>query len=183
MKSLQLEKPHAVVTIGIQGSGKSFFAKKFADTFNAPFLDESLFIHSTKDSSTANELQRTILSEMLKTGRSIVIEQSFSTRSERTELTSVLRKAGYVPLYVWVQVDTDTAFSRSTRLTGISAEDYKASMRKFSPPHPTEKPLVISGKHTFATQAKAVLKKLSVPRALPPSPERKQPTRGQIFIR
>ena len=43
----------------------------------------------------------------------------------------------------------------------------------------------ISGKHTFATQAKAVLKKLSSPRQLqqPTTTERKPTARGQIIIR
>lgn len=183
MKSLQLDKPHAVVAIGIQGSGKTFFAKKFADTFNAPFMEEAFFVEHAKDESAARDMYNVSLAELLKTGRSIVIEQSLSSRLERTELTKLLRSAGYVPLFVWVQVDLDTAMSRAYRATRLSLEDYKAAMRKFTPPHASERPLVISGKHTFATQAKAVLKKLSAPRATQPTIERRQPVRGQIIIR
>ncbi len=183
MKSLQLDKPHAVVAIGIQGSGKTFFAKKFADTFNAPFMEEAFFVENAKDETAALNILSVTLTELLKTGRSIVIEQSHSSRAERTELTKVLRSAGYVPLFVWVQVDLDTAMSRAYRATRLSQEEYKIAMRKFTPPHSTERPLVISGKHTFATQAKAVLKKLSAPRAAQPPVERRQPVRGQIIIR
>ncbi|MBC7512789.1 AAA family ATPase [Candidatus Saccharibacteria bacterium] len=183
MKSLQLDKPHAVVVIGIQGSGKTFFAKKFAETFNAPFLEESLFFDNAIDSTAASNILNVTLTELLKTGRSIVIEQSLSSRVGRTDLTKLLRTAGYVPLFVWVQVDLDTAMTRAYRTARISQDDYKAAMRKFTPPHASERPLVVSGKYTFATQAKAVLKKLSAPRVSQPSPERRQPVRGQIVIR
>lgn len=183
MKSLQLDKPHAVVTIGIQGSGKTFFARKFADTFNAPFIEESFFTENAKDGAAASELMEVTLTELLKTGRSIVIEQSLSSRSERADLVKLLRTSGYVPLFIWVQVDLDTAMTRAQRQSGTSQAEYQAALRKFTPPHSTERPLVISGKHTFATQAKAVLKKLSVPRPPQQPTERRQPARGQIIVR
>lgn len=184
MKSLQLSSPHAIVVIGIQGSGKSFFAGKFAETFNAPLLDEQAFVAAAGDEA-GTRLMNDVLNEFLKTGRSIMIEQSLSSRSERTDLTRLLKKAGYVPLYVWVQVDVATATFRSQKSYGVSEDDYAQSLRKFSPPHASEKALVISGKHTFATQAKAVLKKLSVPRATasPQQSPRQQPSRGQIIVR
>jgi predicted kinase len=184
MKSLQFDKPHAIVVVGIRGSGKSFFAKKFADTFNAPFLDQALFDQLAIDSKSSRHLQAAMLDELLKTGRSIVIEQSLSSRTERTELSRTLRKAGYAPLYVWVQVDIETAMNRAYRNDGISASEYKDTVRRFTPPNPAEKPLVVSGKHTFATQAKVVLRKLSSPRPAQENPIRIQPPqRGQITIR
>jgi predicted kinase len=188
MKSLQLDKPHVIVTIGIPGSGKSFFSRKFADTFNAPYLDQSTFDRLATSNAASKELQSTMLEEMLKTGRTIVMELAQSNRSERAELSRVLRKAGYVPLYIWVQVDTETAMNRAYRMTGASIDDYQNLLRRFAAPHPSEKPLVISGKHTFATQAKAVLRKLSSPRQTrSEAPDRSQPSqapsRGQIIIR
>lgn len=184
MKSLQLEKPHAIVTIGIQGSGKTFFAEKFADTFNAPFIEQSLFVRNARDGVAAEELMSSVLTETIKTGRSIVIELAFASRNERLELASVLRKAGYVPLFVWVQVDIETAMNRTSRALGLNHDEYRENLRRFSPAHQSERALVISGKHTFATQAKAVLKKLSAPRQVQQPPaERKQPTRGQIIVR
>jgi len=38
MKPLSLSKPHVIVTVGIPGSGKSFFAEHFAATFKAPLI-------------------------------------------------------------------------------------------------------------------------------------------------
>lgn len=184
MKSLQLEKPHAIIVIGIQGSGKSFFASKFADTFNAPFLDQSFLAASARDEKAAQQLMENAVAQTVKTGRSIIIEMSLSTRSERNELSRQLRTNGYVPMYVWVQVDVDTAMNRAYKVSGIRQDDYRERMKRFSAPHATEKALVISGKHTFATQAKAVLKKLSSPRTPTVAPETRRPAaRGQIIVR
>ena len=183
MKSLQLEKPHVIVVIGIRGSGKTFFASKFSETFNAPFIEQMFYTSLAKDAAAATDIIARCSEELFKTGRSIVVEQTVSTRTERSELAKQAREHGYVPLFVWVQTDLDTAMSRSAKSSGMNQDDFNASLRRFSQPHPTEKALVISGKHTFATQAKAVLKKLSVPRSATPTVERRQPTRGQIIIR
>ncbi len=183
MKSLQLDKPHAIVVIGIQGSGKSFFARKFADTFNAPFLEQSVFQLAARDETAAGQLMDDMIDELLKTNRSVVLELALSSRAERTELTKRLRSAGYVPLLVWVQVDVDTAMARAYRTTGTGQGEYRERGRRFSQPHASERSLVISGKHTFATQAKAVLKKLSSPRPVQTPAPRAQPSRGQIIVR
>ena len=184
MKSLQLDKPHAIIVIGIRGSGKTFFAQKFSQTFNAPFIEQSLYVNAAKDTASAATLIEHVSLELFKTGRSIVIEQTISTRADRTAVAKQAREQGYVPLFVWVQTDLDTAMARSAKTSKISQDDFNAALRRFAQPQPAEKALVISGKHTFATQAKAVLKKLSAPRtALQPTSERRAPTRGQIIIR
>lgn len=184
MKSLQLEKPHAIIVIGLQGSGKSFFANKFAETFNAPYVDQSLFVDSAKDSDAAAALMGNSLTQVFKTGRSVVVELALATRAERGELAKQARESGYVPLYVWVQVDAETAMTRAYKASGTPQDEYRERMKRFTAPHQSEKALVISGKHTFATQAKVVLKKLSSPRASAPAPEqRRQAVRGQIIVR
>lgn len=184
MKSLQLDKPHAIITIGVQGSGKTFFAEKFSETFKAPYFEQSMFRHYAKDDKSADELFNRTLDETLKSGKSIVIELANASRVERAEVSKRVKTAGYIPLFVWVQIDAATAMNRTFRSQGTSQAEYMDYAKKFSPAHPTERALVISGKHTFATQAKAVLKKLTIPRDIAsPSSERKQPTRGQIIVR
>jgi adenylate kinase family enzyme len=183
MKSLQLDRPHAIIVIGIQGSGKTFFAEKFAGTFNAPYIEQAMFEHAAASDVLAKELMNTVLAEMLKTSRSIIIELTLPTKTERAELSKVLKQAGYIPMYVWVQVDIETAMTRSHRASGINPEDYKDRIRRFTAPHQNEHVLVVSGKHTFATQAKVVLRKLSAPRPSQEPPRRTQPQRGQIIVR
>lgn len=183
MKSLQLDKPHAIVVIGIQGSGKTFFAEKFAATFKAPYIEQALFNGAARDTKAAEDLFESVLTETLKTAKSIVIELANASRNDRAELTKTLAKAGYETLLIWVQVDTETAMTRSRRATRITASEYRQEMQSFIPPQPIEKALVISGKHTFATQAKGVLKKLTVPRPTTKPAERPAAPRGQIIVR
>ncbi len=184
MKSLQLDKPHALVVVGVQGSGKTFFAQKFADTFNAPFIEQAMFKKNATDDTSAELLMASMVSEISKTGRSIVIELDLTSRVERSELSRRLKADGYVTMFIWVQIDIETAISRSYRASRIDEAAYRERMRAFAPPHPSEKALVISGKHTFATQAKAVLKKLASPRSVQiPGEPRVSPTRGQIIVR
>ena len=164
MKSLQLDSPHAIIVIGLQGSGKTFFGRKFAETFKAPFVEQSLFTNAAVDASAGNDLFTTMLSEIAKTGRSVVVELSLASRTERTEIARLLKSEGYTPLFVWVQVDVETAMIRARKTSNTSPADYQERAKVFSQPHPVEKVLVVSGKHTFATQAKAVLRRLTGPR-------------------
>ncbi len=164
MKHLSLTKPHLIVAVGVPGSGKSFFAEKFATTFGAPYIsDEKLGKLVEGDIPAVVQLQ---LEELLKTKQSIVYDGPSSTRTERLELAKKAREAEYVPLFIWVQTDQATAKSRHQQVNKTTpAEEYDKRLKRFTAPSTAEKPLVISGKHTYASQAKVVLKKLSAPRA------------------
>lgn len=164
MKSLSLTKPHLIIMVGLPGSGKSFFAEKFAETFHIPYVCQ----HKIDELSTENSqaLAQLLLIELLKTNQSILFEGSAESRTERIALFKTARTAGYEPLLVWVQVDLQTAKDRSTAAKKInSSDEFDKRSKHFTPPSSIEKPLVISGKHTYASQAKVVLKKLSSPRA------------------
>lgn len=167
MKSLHLTQPHAIVMVGIPGSGKSFFAEKFADTFGAPYISFDVIRDITETSnSVVTKLFMREFTEIAKTKSSIVIEGMSHSRIERTNLAKLLRYHGYEPLFVWVQIDTASAKTRSLKTKPHrTQEQHIALAKKFSPPHSNEKPLVISGKHTYASQVKVVLKRLSAPRA------------------
>ncbi len=175
--------PHAIVVIGIQGSGKTFFAEKFAETFKAPYIEEALYNAMARDSEAAKLLFDKTLSETVKTTSTIVIESALSSKSDRSELTAKLKKAGYVPFLVWVQVDAETAMQRSRRSLGVSENEYKQTIQRFSAPEPHEQALVISGKHTFATQVKAALRKLAAPRVDKRPPIRPPKPRNNIIVR
>lgn len=188
MKSLSLTKPHMIIMVGLPGSGKSFFAEKFAQTFSAPFVCRQKI--EELGGVNAEALTDLLLDELLKTRQSIIFEGAGNTRTERMTLAKRAREARYEPLLVWVQVDTPTAKDRrvGTKPGLISPEAFDHIARRFTPPNSAEKPLVISGKHTYASQAKVVLKKLSSPRAESPvhlaTPSRQsQPTRRSITIR
>lgn len=171
MKSLSLTQPHVIIMVGVPGSGKSFFAEKFAGTFNAPYVSlQKIIPHTVHDDAALHIIDHQI-TELLKTRQSIIIEAGMATRIERDKLTKKARSAGYESLLVWVQTDPTTAKSRSVRASKdktnqtLTADQYDRMVKRFTAPTTLEKPTVISGKHTYATQAKIVLKKLSSPRA------------------
>lgn len=195
MKSLSLTQPHLIVMVGVPGSGKSFFAEKFAETFNAPYVSLEKITPFTTSSSDASHLMQQQTAELLKTRQSIIIEGDTDTRTERDRLARQARMAGYETLLVWVQTDPATAKSRSIRETKdktnrtMSIDEYDRIVKRFTPPSVIEKPTVISGKHTYATQAKIVLKKLSAPRAeisthdIAPVRQEERSRRNNIIVR
>jgi predicted kinase len=160
MKQLRLAKPHLLVMVGIPGSGKSSFAEKFTNTFGAPYVSQkNIEEHVTGD---IRSLTQDLLKEFLKTNQLIVFDGSTDTRTDRIAIAKLAREAEYETLFIWVQTDEATARSRSKQLAG---DEYNKQMKRFTPLNTSEKSLVISGKHTYASQAKVVLKKLSTPRA------------------
>lgn len=171
MKRLSLNKPHLIVMVGVPGSGKSFFAEKFAETFGAPYINYEKILQYTSDPSQLESLLCYQLEELLKTGQPIMLEGLSDTRAERLELSRAAKEKGYETLFIWVQTDPTTAKNRTIRETKnksnrtLSSEEYDRAAKRFTPPHATEKSVVLSGKHTYATQARVVLKKLSEPRA------------------
>lgn len=173
MKSLSLSQPHLLIVTGVPGSGKTFFAEKFADTFRAPFVNYNKIAYLSEGSGkeAIDDLFDYQLTELLKTQQTILIEGVGEARTDRIELARKAKAAGYVPLIVWVQTDPATAKDRLTRpVRGkeqqlLSPEEYDRLLKHFTPPNATEKTVVVSGKHTYASQAKVVLKKLTAPRA------------------
>lgn len=159
MKSLSLSQPHAIIMVGIPGSGKTSFAEKFANTFGAPLIQTELIETLTGDKTIAKQITETQLVELTKTHYSVVLDVDTATRTERTSLAKTIRNHGYRPLFVWVQ--TDEATSRFRNKKKLTSEQYDAELKRFSPPHESEEAVVISGKHTYATQARAVLKRLT----------------------
>ncbi len=166
------------MVIGVPGSGKSFFARQFATTFSAPlvsydYIRSRLFevpTYSNKDESMVYSLAGQQITELLKTEKTIIIDGGLNDKSDRASLAKLAQKAGYGSLTIWVQTDVSASKQRATRRsskrpgdalnTSLSVQQFNALSQELTPPSPQEQFVVISGKHTFATQAKAVLKKL-----------------------
>lgn len=168
MKSLSLTKPHIIVMVGVPGSGKSFFAEKFAETFHAPYISRDKISTLVPDITIADKLVLLHLAEFVKTKQSIIVEGPTLTRAERSDIAKLARRAGYECLLVWVQTHQDTARMRSVKsakngkISSVrTPSEFEQQVKRFNAPTAQEKPVVISGMHTYATQARAVLKKLS----------------------
>lgn len=179
--------------VGLPGSGKTFFATQFAKTFNAPFIDSLVIEQYTKDALSAGEVITVVMNEIAKTKQTFLFEGNADTRARRTEFARWARSKGYQPLFIWAQVDAVTSRDRTAKAKTMTQEEYEQAIKSFSAPHESEKPVVISGKHTYATQAKVVLHHLSKDSrssaaqddapATAHVPERTQPSVRSIIVR
>ncbi|MGB4762370.1 MAG: AAA family ATPase [Candidatus Saccharimonas sp.] len=176
MKALHLTRPYAIMMVGLPGSGKTCFAKQFAKTFSTPFFDTAEIEQYASTIDDAEALTLIFLEELVKTSQTFIFEGSSITRARRTDFAKWARTKGYQPLFVWVQTDPNTSLSRALKAGSISEEDFTLYQENFSPPHPDEKPVVISGRHTYAMQVKVVLSHLG--RENRPAPAVRAPTRA-----
>lgn len=150
-------KPRALLVFGAPCSGKTMFAEKFAKKFDLAYYDFDDIknkYHLTRKSILL------IVSLIARTGKTLMVEGGLATEKEREEMRNILRVAGYDPTLIWVQTDTATIRMRMKMKYGGTAkakEVYNASIEDLEAPTEIEKPIILSGKHTFETQAKHVL--------------------------
>lgn len=163
MKSLSLSSPHIIATVGLPGVGKTYFAEQFAETFSSPLISSHIFDQIGADKNLINQINLGFLKEVMKTKKTIVFEGATDRRVDRMELAKLARQNGYKVLFVWVQTDPSTAKQRALRQ--ISPEQYDMHVKRFSAPHETESSVVISGRHTYSTQARTILKRLTKARS------------------
>lgn len=151
------KKLRAILVFGAPGSGKTAFAEKFAKKYNLAYynLDEI-----REEYGFTHESVLSILEIITKAKQSIVIEGELKTEKDRTEIRNILRAQGYKPTLVWVQTDFATIKVRlRSRYKTIkkAKEIYNAAAAEMEAPADFEKPVILSGKHTFETQNKHVL--------------------------
>lgn len=188
MKPLTPNTPHVIIMVGIPGSGKTTFAEHFAKTFQAPYINPRTISELTGiDAEATEKVTKLLFDELLKTNRTLIYEGSTYMRTQRMALENMVTKAGYKALFVWVQTDPTESKRRATRkqkgITSLSNSAFDAAFRQFQNPTETEKPVVISGKHTYATQLKVVLKRLSTTRPdVPPALEQPRIVPGRNII-
>ena len=170
MKSLKLDKPHLIIIVGIPGSGKSFFAKKFSTMFSAPFVNYSFYSNVIANSTACYSVFKDTIDKLLLTEQTFILEGPGRNSDDRKKLQRIAREHGYKILYVWVQTDLTVATKRSVgnKRNQISQQEFTKQVNSFEALNRAENFLVISGKHTYATQARSVLKKLVTGRIPPP---------------
>jgi predicted kinase len=187
MKPLTTATPHVIIMTGIPGAGKSAFAEHFAKTFQAPLVSHARVMQAGGVNPAAGlALSTVLLDELLKTQRTLIYDGPTYTKASRLELSRHIAAAGYQPLLVWVQTESIEAKRRATKKrpdnTPLTPDEFDAALKRFTPPTANETPAVISGKHTYASQLKIVLKRLAG-QGRPETPElpRSRPARNIIL--
>lgn len=179
MDQIKLQNPLVIIVVGLPGSGKSFFAAQFAKTFGAALVSQdkirwTLFANHTysdNENSMVLLIANLFISELLRTKQTFVLDGGYETKESRRSLSRVAAKAGYKILTVEIQVDQPTAKRRALKRSAKNAGDkykqslteseFKSMAKKYNAPDQTDKNIVVvSGKYTYSTQARTVLKKI-----------------------
>ena len=190
MKSLHLSRPYLLLAIGIPGAGKSMFASKFAKTFNTPFIDYVELASLVDDEPLFHKVAGYTMKQLFLTKQTIFLDGRGDRIADRRQIIDMAHKNGYTPLFIWVQTEPSTAEQRVARgkSAKMSVEQFDKGVLRFQNPTKGEPVLVISGRHTYASQARTVLKKLADDRnidrdqRITTPPPRPAPVRGR-FIR
>lgn len=151
----------AILVFGAPASGKTTFCEKFSRQFRAPYYNLN---ELESEHGFARKKQLVILDLLAQTGANIIVEGGLDTLAERDEVKKLFRARGYTPSLIWIQTDVNTIKSRlKTRLKSVAKakEAYDAKIAVLEAPGEEENPIVLSGKHTFDTQLKAVLSQLA----------------------
>lgn len=188
MKPLTLtpSSPYLIVLMGIPGAGKTQFAQHFAKMFSAPFVNtrELQFVTPGISDEQAEALGLYLTEQIFRAQKTFIYEGPTFSYDHRVELAKRIKSAGFKPLLVWVQTESIEAKRRSLKSREYTSEQFAHYVQAFQPPLESEKPVVISGKHTFTTQVKMVLKHLaSETRQQRPEPPKAPPRSNRIIVR
>lgn len=179
METLTLTSPIVMVVVGVPGSGKSYFAERFADTFGAAIASPdrirwmlfSKHTYSKTENEIVSQMNNLMIEQLLRTKRTFVIDGGFNRELDRRKLAAKARKAGYKMLVIVVQTDTATIRRRALhRSENNPGDKYKQSLtpeqlaqfteRYEEPRADRDNVIVISGKHNYDAQARNVLKRI-----------------------
>lgn len=178
MAKITPAKPFILMLYGFPGSGKTYFARQLgekmqlahiqADRIRAELFETPRY--DKQENDVVMQLMNYMASEFLAAGLSVVYDVNVMRASQRRALRDLARKSHAQPLLVWLQIDTDTAFTRGQKRDRRRVDDrYAAQLDRqmfdniashMQNPSSTEDYAVISGKHVFNTQYAAVGRKL-----------------------
>lgn len=152
-------KPRAILVFGVPMSGKTAFAEHFSEQFRAPHLNLTSL---ERDHHIPRKSLLVIIKELAKCQQTIIIEGGLSSEADRLEIRNLLRDAGYLTSLIWIQTDLATIKKRMKAKYGDKAKTaFEGEVTKLEAPIDSEKSIVVSGKHTFDSQLRTVLAKLT----------------------
>lgn len=177
MSKIILAKPTIICLYGYPGSGKTYMARNLADTIQLAHVSSDrirseLFQnprYDAQENAIVTHLMDYMSEEFLSSGVSMIYDTNALRIAQRRRLRELAHSYRAAYLLIWIQIDLETAFSRTQQRDRRTADD------KYSEPQTRstferqvsgmqnpegEDYLVISGKHTFSTQKNAIINRL-----------------------
>lgn len=171
---------------GYPGSGKTYFARQLAEHMQAAHLHSDrirgeLFEtprYDKEENDVVNQLMDYMTGEFLNAGLSVIYDINAMRLNQRRVLREMAKKYKAEPILVWFQMDIESAYVR------IMKRDRRRADDKYAPPmnratfenvisnmqNPqNEEVIVLSGKHVFASQLSAFLRRLRELGLVPPT--------------
>lgn len=171
-------KPLLIQLFGYPGAGKTYFARQLCDHLQAAHVQgdrirNELFEsprYDKQENDVIAQLMDYMSSEFLNAGISVVYDTNAMRLGQRHALREMARKSHAQSLLIWLQVDSESSYLRTTQRDRRRSDDkyaapldratFDAIAGRMQNPATTEDYIVISGKHPFKTQFSAVMRKL-----------------------
>jgi len=179
MKQLQLSPPLLIITMGYPGSGKSYFARQFAELYGLARISEDRVRYELFESPQFNvdeadiigRMNHYMLEQIMQGQQSVIFEGSGLKISERKSLFDLAKKHKYRTLTVWMQTDIETSMQRSMKRDKrnpdskyafeLDKSTFSKIKERLQKPTEREVAVVVSGKHAFRSQCLTVLRKIA----------------------
>lgn len=138
-----------------------------ADRIRGELFDNPRY--DKEENEVISQLMDYMTGEFLSAGLSVVYDANAMRAAQRRYLRDLARKHHAVPLLIWLQIDTESAFTRAGNRDRRRADDKyaapsdRATVERIAGAMQNpqnEDYIVISGKHTFNTQLSALMRRL-----------------------
>lgn len=177
MSKITLAKPTLICLYGYPGSGKSYVARNLTNDVQLAHVSSDrirseLFQqprYDAQENAIVMHLMDYMAEEFLGVGVSVVYDANTLRSSHRRKLREMARKHKADYLLIWIQIDMDSAYSRTQTRDRRTADDkfaepqtkstFERQLAAMQNPQ-GEDYLVISGKHSFNTQKSAIVSRL-----------------------
>jgi predicted kinase len=178
MSKITLNKPLLLALYGFPGAGKTAFARQLCESMHAVHVHSDrirfeLFEKPKYDKAENQVVEHLVdymMEEFLNAGVSVIYDADVVRANQRRRLREVARKAHAQYLLSWFQIDVESAFTRVAKrdrrtIDDKYAHDFDRSefdkyISLMQHPAKDENFVVLSGKHSFAMQQGALMKRL-----------------------
>lgn len=135
--------------MGLPGSGKSYFASRFAEKIGAEYLASDLIRKEIfKDLSYSAQEKLAVYSEMenrmraaIREGKTVVVDATFHREVLRNQFEATIVEEKAQPVWIWVRANEDLTRQRVSKPRKHSDADWavflklKAALEPLTKPH------------------------------------------------